>query len=118
MFSLQVGVHHCNDRFVIAHLSNNDRHCFKFEYLTSRKPSMPRNQFVSAFRQRTGKRRCECTELLDALDQAFHLVVILDFKWVILKRVQLSKRNVFDSFQLGIVSFFLRGKQLVQRICW
>ena len=89
MFPLQVGVHHRNHRFVIAHLSNDYGHCLDPQHLTRRQPSVPGDQLVPAFLQRTSERRCERTKLLDALDQPFHLVIVLDFERVLFERVKL-----------------------------
>ena len=112
---LQIGVHHCDHRFIVRQLPDDDRHCLGAQHLTRRQPTMAGDQLVAAARQRPCKCRSDSPHLADALDHPLHLLVVLHLEGMTLERVQLGQRNIPHPLQLGIVPLRLRGKQIVQR---
>ena len=112
---LQVGIHHCDHRFIVRQLPDDDRHRLDTQHLTRRQSPVTGDQLVAAVRQRPCQRRGDGTHLADALDHPLHLLVVLHLEGVTLERVQLGQRNIPHPLQLGIVPLRLRGEQIVQR---
>ena len=112
-FSLQIGVHHCNDRFVVGHITDNHRHSFKPKFLISRKSSVPGDNLISAVNGSCHS-RSNCPDFFNTFNHSLHLLVVLHLKRVVFEWVQLTKRNVLHSFKLGVVTLFLRCKQVIK----
>ena len=112
---LQIGVHHCDHRFIVRQLPDDDGHRLDAQHLTRRQSPVAGDQLVTAVRQRPCQRRGDGSHLADALDHLLHLLVVLHLEGVTLERVQLGQRNVPHPLQLGIVPLRLRGEQVVQR---
>ena len=112
---LQVGVHHCDHRFIVRQLPDDDGHRLDTQHLARRQSPVAGNQLVAA----VGQRPCQCrgngSHLADAIDHPLHLLVVLHLEGVTLERVQLGQWNIPHPLQFGIVPLRLRGKQIVQR---
>lgn len=112
---LQVSIHHCDHRFIVGQLTDDDGHRLDSQHLTRRQPTMAGDQLVAAVGQRPCKCRSDSPHLADALDHPLHLLVVLHLEGMTLERVQLGQRNIPHPLQLGIVPLRLRGKQVIQR---
>ena len=112
---LQIGVHHCDHRFIVGQFPDDDGHRFNAKHLTRRQPPVAGDQFIAAVRQRP----CQCwgngSHLADALDHPLHLLIVLHLEGVTLERVQLGQWNIPHPLQFGIVPLRLRGEQVIQR---
>ena len=111
---LQIGVHHCDHRFIVGQLPDDDRHRLDAQHLTRRQSPVTGDQFIAAVRQRPCQRRGDGSHLADALDHPLHLLVVLHLEGVTLERVQLGQWNIPHPLQLSIVPLRLRGEQIVQ----
>ena len=112
---LQVGIHHCDHRFIVGQLPDDDGHRLDAQHLTRRQPPVTGDQFIAAVGQRPCQRRGDGPHLADALDHPLHLLVVLHLEGVTLERVQLGQWNIPHPLQHGIVPLRLRGEQVVQR---
>ena len=112
---LQIGVHHCDHRFIVGQFPDDDGHRFNAKHLTRRQSPVAGDQFIAAVRQWPCQRRGNGSHLADALDHPLHLLVVLHLERVTLERVQLGQWNIPHPLQFGIVPLRLRGKQIVQR---
>ena len=112
---LQVGIHHCDHRFIVGQLPDDDGHRLDAQHLTRRQSPVAGDQLIAAIGQRSCQRRRNGTHLADALNHPLHLLVVLHLERVTLERVQLGQRNIPHPLQLGIVPLRLRGKQVIQR---
>ena len=112
---LQIGVHHCDHRFIVRQLPDDDRHRLDAQHLTRCQPPVAGDQLIAAVRQRPCQRRGNSAHLADALDHPLHLLVVLHLEGVTLERVQLGQWNIPHPLQLGIVPLRLRGEQVIQR---
>ena len=112
---LQIGVHHCDHRFIVGQLPDDDGHRLDAQHLTRRQSPVAGDQLIAAARQRPCQHRGDGSHLADALDHPLHLLVVLHLEGVTLERVQLGQWNIPHPLQLGIVPLRLRGEQVVQR---
>ena len=114
-FSLQVAVNHNNCGGIIIQITDNDRHSLLFCQFTGSVPPVSGYQLITALRVRPGNRRNQNTILLDTVSGLHHGFVILDFEWVILKRMQFRQWNFLNLFQLCILATFFGGEQIIYR---
>ena len=84
---LQIGVHHCDHRFIVGQLPDDDGHRLDAQHLTRRQSPVTGDQLVTAVRQRPCQRRGDGSHLADALDHPLHLLVVLHLEGVTLERV-------------------------------
>ena len=109
-FPLQVAVHHNDGGGIIVQVSDNDRHGFFLSQLTGPVSPVTGYQLIAALRVRAGNRRNQNTVLPHTVGGLHHGLVILDFEWVVLERMQLRKGDFLYLLQLGILTTFLGGE--------
>ena len=107
---LQVGIHHCDHRFIVGQLPDDDGHRLDAQHLARRQSPVAGDQLVAAVLQRPCQCRGNGSHLADALDHPLHLLVVLHLEGMTLERVQLGQRNIPHPLQLGIVPLHLRGE--------
>ena len=115
MLALAVGIHHQNNGGVIVHIAHNAGHGVHSGALAGVAAAVPGYNFIPAVPARTNDGGRHHAIFFDAVHHLVHFIIVTHLKRMPLKRVQLRQRQDLDFLQLGILPFFLSGKQVIYR---
>ena len=115
MLALAVGIHHQNNGSVIVHIPHNAGHGVHSGAPAGVAAAMPGYNFISAIPARANDGGRHHAIFFDAVHHLVHFFIIAHLKRMPLKGVQLRQRQDLDFLQLGILPFFLSGKQVIYR---
>jgi len=115
MLTLTVGIHHQNNGGVIIHIPHNARHGVHSGAPAGVAAAVSGYNFITAVPSWANDGGGHYAIFLDAVHHLVHFLIIAHLKRMPLKGVQLRQRQDLDFLQLGILPFFLSGKQVIYR---
>ena len=114
LLPLEVAVHHDDDRFIVAQVSDNAGQRVPACQRRCHLASVAGDQLIAAVR---GADHCrnQNAELLDAFCHLVHSVVLNHPEGMIREVVDLVQGNVDDLLPLGVVALLLCRKEIIER---